>query len=1474
MTPDVSFLEKAVTSRQIQGLNNADGLTAFFAYLGYNTESRITQTARNLGITAKSVAGQIKRIELIADQEGLLQVYLFELTSVTVAATQGIARVFRARAGNYLLVLTSDYERIDFVLLARVRPSGESGTIGQKQAGIRPRSLSVDRRNPERRHLRVLRRMTCTEGDPILQYQKLQAAYDVAYWSEEFFDNRQLFADYYLLKRLPEDDAWQEDPTLAYRKLRDLYPKARERWAGRPEAEVRKGLLLPILDILGFKAVQKKSSESDASEPDYHLCTPDGKTHVADCNVYTWERSLDGPDDRRDKETSEENPAAVAVSLLERGDANWAIVTNGKDWRLYSSRAHNKATNYYEVDLEEVLSREDPSESFRYFWLIFRREAYEPVEAEPREEGAPRKQCFLDRLFEGSRDYARELEVRLKTRVFDHIFPQFAEGFIEHIGQTRGVTRSDVPQEELDAIYQGTLTFLYRLLFLLYAESRDLLPIKEYHGYFQKSLTKLKREVEDTLGTERHAILGILKNRYGTKGYELYDRLSELFRIIDKGAADVNVPVYNGGLFLTEVADDDRTPEAANARFLLQHKLPDRYLALGLDLLARDEDQKTFDLVPIDYKSLGVRQLGSIYEGLLEFKVRIADQRLAVIKEKGREVYKPTRHLTEAERKRWERAMARQEKQRDLFGPVAARAVVKKNEVYLENDKRERKATGSYYTPDHIVEYIVEHTVGPVFQEKLEALRPKLRQAQKDRDAFFKRQKGFEKEGLKPEPDAKADLAGHELVEPFFNIKVLDPAMGSGHFLVEAVDLITNRMLDFLNAFPWNPIRVHLDNMRRTILSGMEDQGITIDEKRLTDVNLLKRHVLKRCIYGVDLNPMAVELAKVSLWLDCFTLGAPLSFLDHHLRCGNSLIGVDVATARKSLEPQEVKGGKKRVAREGKWHKKRYETEPQLTLFASRFAGLLLATDLMRHVGSLSDITDAQVHQSRLEYRKASDALVPFKRILDVYTSQWFADLSGKKRRRRNAGGRELPVVSFLKSREAEVFLNAKNADELARAIATLSENDRQVVEEALRVASNHRFFHWELEFPEVFYGPAEGTRQKIVRLRDGGFDAVVANPPYVNAIELNRILSPFEKPFWRLVFETAAGAYDLYVLFLEKCFHLLASQGRAGLITPNKYLSAPYAERLRTFIHDNAVIARLLDVSRQDVFGDPSVYPIVTVYHRKCGDPPAVVYVDRPLDREGNNATVEQNYCDLSMLPGYVWGFLLSSGVSLLAKVVKDSEKFEDICDIAASSTVAEADKLYLHLTESKDPDKEGWPVVNTGTIVPYGLMWGNMPMTNKGRRYAHPWLPGNSPVSENRRTRYSAPKLIFAKVAKRIRAAFDEEGRFASLNTNFAFAEGEDGYYYLGLVNSRLLTWIYEQYFGALRMGGGYLQFQAPQLRLLPLKRYDPENSLAGEIARLSKRISSDLQKEAHGESEIDALVYRLYGLTEDEIAIVEAH
>ena len=871
---------------------------------------------------------------------------------------------------------------------------------------------------------------------------------------------------------------------------------------------------------LGFTWKVGKSPTSESYEkPDYYLSGTGSGENLAAALTYPWGRSLDGKDSERDKETPEENPNAAVVSLLEKGETPWAIVTNGKLWRLYSAKTHSRATNYYEIDLEEIMAatgteETDLGDSFRYFWLFFRAQAF--VLDETTREGETIKLSLLDRLLVESNDYAKELGERLKERVFTEVFPHLAAGFISYLRPGKGAD-TDLSSERFDQIFHGTLTLLYRLLFLFYAESRDLLPVKEVRGYYEASLTKIKQEIEGNASAILDEAEGLIKKAYKDNSYAFYDRLTKLFRIIDEGDTKLNVPTYNGGLFLSSPHPADHTMEADDARFLNEHKVPDRQLALALDLLSRDIDLKRQDLVFIDYKSLGVRQLGSIYEGLLEFKIRLGSKKLGLKKKKGKEVYVPFSELSDRQKSTAERTGK----------------FVKKGQVYLENDKRERKATGSYYTPEHIVKYIVENAVGPVLGEKFEALRPKLREVQKQRIAFEAKQKGLEKAGLKPEPENKINLIGRDLVDELFDLKVLDPAMGSGHFLVQVVDFITDKTIDFLNAFPWNPIQNHLEKTRQTILSAMDEKDISIDSKRLTDVNLLKRHILKRCVYGVDLNPMAVELAKVSLWLDCFTLGAPLSFLDHHLRCGNSLIGVTVN------EVQEVLEGK-----EGEHF--------QRALFGSRFAGLLLATDLMRHVGELTDVTSAQVKESRSEYAKATDALAPFKRILDVYASQWFGNGSKNKK--------EIPkAISFLRAyeEEAEAFINAKGQNELDKALKNLTPEDYEIARTVLQTVNEKRFFHWELEFPEVFFGPRKGTTQLIERLEGAGFDAVIGNPPY-DVLEKDRLAKSDPhadlKSYVGTVREYSpamGGKLNLFRFFLIKSIGLMRDAGRYGMIMP-----------------------------------------------------------------------------------------------------------------------------------------------------------------------------------------------------------------------------------------------------------------------------------------------------------------------------------
>ena len=1139
-----------ISIKDIQGFANADSVAAFFAHLGYNTNNRVVQKPENLGITADTTTRPIQHIELIADQETMLQVYLFELKSVTLTHTRNLIKAFKNRTGNYFFVLTSDYERIDFVLLEKYLPTTDSGTatIGTRQIGVRPRVLTVDRKKPGKIEMRVLRRFTYTESDPFAQYYKLISAFGIADWSEEHFNNRALFSDYYLLERLPEFPEWREDPKLSYLFFRDLYLNASSKYANQNEDYLRVSLFEPIFQHLGFSWGEgKKSNGASHEQADYVLKEAGGDDTLAVALTYPWGRSLDGKDDQRDNETPEENPNALVVSLLQKEVAPWAIVSNGKLWRLYSAKTHSRATNYYEIDLEEIIAASGPGstalgESFRYFWLFFRAPAFIPKDMQ--REGEAVKLSFLDRLLAESGDYAKELGERLKERVFTQVFPHLASGFIHYIREQEGKD-TELGEDRLDSIFQGTLTLLYRLLFLFFAESRDLLPAKETRGYYEASLSKTKRVIAENSNDIEGEADKLISRNFKDTSYSLYERLIKLFVVVDEGDSSLNVPVYNGGLFLSKTDPNDFSAEAINSRFLADHKIPDRHLALALDRLARDLDDKKQSLVFVDYKSLGVRQLGSIYEGLLEFKIRIADKKYGVVVKKKIEVYEPFSKLSDSQKRKAERSGK----------------IVNKGEVYLENDKRERKATGSYYTPDHIVKYIVENAVGPILTEKFEKLRPRLRDAQKRRHDFLAEQKAHVKPGLQAKPESKVNLIKPELVDELFDINVLDPAMGSGHFLVQTVDFITDKALDFLSSFPWNPIVASLEQTRRTILEQMEEQGISVDPKRLTDVNLLKRQVLKRCIYGVDLNPMAVELSKVSLWLDCFTLGAPLSFLDHHLRCGNSLIGSTVEEVREAIEIQKGE---------------------QIPLLGSRFAGIMLAVERMKQVGFLSDITSEQVRESRSKYNSALSILEPYKRILDVYTSQWFGN--GTKRIIK-----EHRAMSLLKAIEIEVqaFFNAKTRAELSKALGGMEPEDREVAETALESAAQKRFFHWELEYPEVFYGAREGSPEVIERLEGAGFDVVIGNPPYRRELDFKEELREISKTNFGAKYKVAR--MDLWYYFVHQAIHQLRQNGLLSFIVNAYWVAGTSATKLVNSLRTQANIIEIFYLGKTKVFENVS---------------------------------------------------------------------------------------------------------------------------------------------------------------------------------------------------------------------------------------------------------------------------------------------
>jgi Eco57I restriction-modification methylase len=539
---------------------------------------------------------------------------------------------------------------------------------------------------------------------------------------------------------------------------------------------------------------------------------------------------------------------------------------------------------------------------------------------------------------------------------------------------------------------------------------------------------------------------------------------------------------------------------------------------LGLDRMARDVDEKlskarlasgeandhSHALIFIDYKSLGVRHLGSIYEGLLEFKLRIAPETMAVVEGKRTEEIVPHSEAIQQKRRILTTRQGKDRKER----------LYQKGAVYLENDRRERKATGSYYTPDYIVQYIVEQTVGPILKEKLEKLRVVFRAAQEYLRNEENKLKALRRTDIDPAHNTY-NAYRVSLNEAFFDLKVLDPAMGSGHFLVEVVDYITDQLAKFLNAFRWNPVVYELALTRKKIEDGMREQGVTVDGDKLTDLNLLKRRVLKSCVYGVDVTPMAVELAKVSLWLDCFTLGAPLSFLDHHMKCGNSLIGANVEDVHRGISEN---------------------------LFGYQFGYLLQAAQLMRGVSKLSDVTAKEVAESHETYQQAYENLAPYKRLFDIWLSQYF----GNKK------------AQDIANQHAQAIVDNKYAGLDARDVSTINA--------ALPLAANKHFFHWELEFPEVFFDEAE-------RKKDAGFDAVVGNPPYDELSEyaLGRIIDEtryFElEPRYKML---GGGRLNWYHYFMMLALNIARLGGRHSFIVPMSLMSDQFTLSLRRWLLEN----------------------------------------------------------------------------------------------------------------------------------------------------------------------------------------------------------------------------------------------------------------------------------------------------------------
>ena len=768
------------------------------------------------------------------------------------------------------------------------------------------------------------------------------------------------------------------------------------------ESQTEDDLIWPILETLGWTQSLRQQNLSPRGRED----VPDGLLFEsaelkAKANDFPeewkryefgravveskrWARPLDRRSGRRGEETA---PSTQMLRYLRRidditnGVLRWGILTNGSKWRLYFSGARSVSEQFFELDIAAILdlpghndglfalNEADRRHWLKVFLLIFRREAFVPAGADPR--------TFHEKALEEGKFYEERVAEDLSNKVFGEVFPDLVRAIVKA-----------VPEADLQGVREAALILLYRLLFILYAEDRDLLPVKDtrYDDYGLRN--KVRLDVKER--KDKNDVFSETAARY-------WGAMADLFLAIDQGDASIGLPPYNGGLF-----DQERHAILTNIR------IPDAVMARVIDALS-------FEVTPdgrkyINYRNLSVQQLGSIYERLLEYEVTRDGEDITV--------------------------------QPNIFA---------------------RKGSGSYYTPDDLVQLILTETLEPLVEERKRAFRDKIAELG---------------QGDLPDHRKIGQLKRLDPATALLDLKICDPAMGSGHFLVSLVDFMADQVIAAMAEAEldapeeWGDY-ISQGGSTRSATFNADERDWTIDEEQLDDRHIIRRMVLKRCIYGVDKNPMAVELAKVALWLHTFTVGAPLSFLDHHLRCGDSLFG------------SWVKKGIDKAATYG---------TPLLLHEPMRRA--LRAASKMQIVEGLTDAEIAEAHRSADVFAEVEDMTAPLDALLKLIHAIDWLDIKGKEKKTAMQGffdGEFGDPLDIVMGKRKLTRPKAKTADETLKGSMSAAEKFdlfSSIFEDAKLLIAEENFLNWQVTFPGIW---SEWEADELT----GGFHAVIGNPPW-----------------------------------------------------------------------------------------------------------------------------------------------------------------------------------------------------------------------------------------------------------------------------------------------------------------------------------------------------------------------------------------
>lgn len=886
------------------------------------------------------------------------------------------------------------------------------------------------------------------------------------------------------------------------------------------EDDLFASFMRPVLEQLGWSVVTQFNPlvagdnkrmdavlATDASAADairQALATSDplaaARSHIACvCEAKKWSVDLDKKPAQRGDSAHEQIRRYMGTVLR----VNDGFLSNARLWRYYSMQRITSGRSFVEIDLVALMAPSTPeAERLRglaLFIELFHRDAFVAHENAPTQHEQRRRQE------ETLREAA---EANLRSVIYGITG---GRSVFEDIGCALWQAAGKPTQTgDIATVYEAATTLLFRLLFIAYFEDRNR-ELLAAHPYWparglQALLARLQAQQDQLKAQQTQA---------QPPRFDGFRELKELFAIMDRGDADIDIPLFNGGLF-----DEARSP------LLARPKVFDNALLCSiLERLCFKTDAATGEVLGMqgqrtrrDYQSLSVIHLGRIYEGLLEYHLVAAHADLVEVSYSTPSSGSIEGYVSPAQ---W--AKAKEEKG---FRQYGSERHIWAGQLYLKNTNNSRKASASYYTPESLTAIIV-------------------------------------REGLD-----HAHSRGRRLAD----IRILDNACGSGHFLVAALDQLSERAMQVLAKVPedgqplpnlgpntalepsgFRPesapisaqdradaaqLRQLLAEERQKIQQQLKDLGLDA-LCRVSDEQIIKRLLLKRCIYGVDLNPFAVELARLSLWMDSFIFGTPLSFIEHHIRHGDALLGVGTDELRQWIARRHNQTGA--TAQADFVHQD--EVSALLGPLARAAAQLnrigdATAQDVQRskqcwadmqeqlsRVSAVFDLLAArntlaawevQVQEDRGEKKKASakdetqashkdSAANRSRRASALQAAATQSDLFGAAATRTQlavpemagdaTAGRSASARQATAGPVTSDEIDAMAQHELAQLMSGDLLAGHRIVREVANQRKSWHFLHYEAAFPEVF--ASVGSDDGNDSARAAGFDLILGNPPW-----------------------------------------------------------------------------------------------------------------------------------------------------------------------------------------------------------------------------------------------------------------------------------------------------------------------------------------------------------------------------------------